>query len=138
LVEKIRTALPAEDDLAALEKWLNEQYTEYGIQSSFGESRQERNRNIRRYHFQNSIPWLAQIIDRRESDQLQWVMVEEFSDRVGCMDPYAWDDIDESFNLSYKDFIGRWELAGAHSFNLKNSFIAVIRLHQNKTGIQEP
>ena len=119
LVEKIRAELDENADAAQVYDWLKSKYGDQ-IETAFGASRQVRIHNMRRYLFQSGLPWLAQIIDRRdEVVSPQWVMVEQVTDTVTCMDPYPWDDIDEEFQLPIVDFLVRWELAGMHSFRLR-------------------
>jgi hypothetical protein len=118
LVEKIQSELEEDADADAVHGWLQEKYGDR-IGTTFGASRQVRIHNMRRYLFQSSFPWLAQIIDRREEEVgPQWVMVEQVTDTVTCMDPYPWDDIDEEFQLPIVDFLVRWELAGMRSFRI--------------------
>ena len=37
-------------------------------------------------------------------------MVEDVRDKVLCMDPYPWDDIEEDFELPTQVVLVRWEL----------------------------
>ena len=117
LVDALSETLAENADYDTLCAWLNEQYSASQFKTSFeGDTREEQISSIRKYVYQKGRPWLAEIADRR-NDQLitQWVMVEDFTDSVTCMDPYPWDDIDEEYTLSLHEFMIRWELAGARS-----------------------
>ena len=42
-------------------------------------------------------------------------MVEQLTDRVVCMDPYPWDDLDEEYDSPVVEFAVKWEFAGCGS-----------------------
>ena len=87
------------------------------LSSDLGDSRDERARNMRRYHFGHNQPWLAQIIDRFPDGEVgaHWVLVERVSDVVTCADPYPWDDLDEEYDAPLNDFMVKWELLNCPS-----------------------
>jgi len=82
--------------------------------------RDERNRRIRMYLFEQGLPWLARIYGRRADGSVtaRWVVIERFSNAVQLMDPNPWDDVDETMLLALGDFHVLWELAGTPSVYL--------------------
>ena len=40
------------------------------------------------------------------------MLVESLEERVRCLDPYPWDDLDEEFEQPLIEFLVKWELAG--------------------------
>jgi hypothetical protein len=90
------------------------------LSTSFGESREERLRGMRRYHFHNTTPWLARIIDRFPDGEIgpHWVLVERVDENVRCADPYPWDDLDEEYESPITDFMVKWELLGCEGVRL--------------------
>ena len=97
-----------------LKDWMNSYYADSNLRFGFdGETRNEKISSIRKHLFVTSRPWLAKIASRTGSEiGHQWILVEDFSDSVTCMDPYPWDDIDEEYTMSVEEFMVRWELAG--------------------------
>lgn len=97
-----------------LKDWMNRSYKDTDLLFSFkGETREEKISSIRKHIFVTSRPWLAKIASRSGAEiGHQWILVEDFSDSVTCMDPYPWDDIDEEYSMSIEEFMVRWELAG--------------------------
>jgi hypothetical protein len=97
--------------------WLKGLYGEDHVSTDLGADRGERLRSARSYMFQHSLPWLARIIDRFPDGSVgpHWVMVEQLTDRVVCMDPYPWDDLDEEYDAPVVEFAVKWELAGCGS-----------------------
>jgi hypothetical protein len=97
---------------AVLGRW----YGADAVRTDLGSSRdrEERTRAIRRYRFNRNLPWLARIIDRFPDGHvgLHWVMVEDLSELVHIMDPFPWDQVDETYAIPLHDFQVKWELAG--------------------------
>jgi|GEM_PF-2659635 len=114
LVDAILASLEGGASLSDLQQWFHSQFPEANLLFGFeGANREEKIANIRKYIFNSNRPWLAQIAARSNGGlDTQWVLVEDFTDSVICMDPYPWDDIDEEYVLSTEEFIIRWELAG--------------------------
>ncbi|MCB9744219.1 MAG: hypothetical protein H6741_03440 [Alphaproteobacteria bacterium] len=121
LVASVEDKLGADASFAHVRRYAAEQYGEEQILTSFGESREERARGARRYGFSHNLPWIARIIDRFPNGEVgaHWVMVEQVTDVVTCMDPYPWDDLDEEYEAPVTDFMVKWELAGARSLRFK-------------------
>ncbi|MCB9758882.1 MAG: hypothetical protein H6739_03505 [Alphaproteobacteria bacterium] len=117
LVELVEQKLGADSTFAHVRRYLTEQYGDEAIATSLGKTRDERARGARRYQFSHNLPWIAQIIDRFPNGQVgpHWVMIEQVTDTVTCMDPYPWDDLDEEYQMPVNDFMVKWELAGTHS-----------------------
>ena len=111
LVDSLGASLQSETNL---KDWMNSNYVDTELVFTFsGETRDEKISNIRKHLFITSRPWLAKIAARTGSEiGYQWILVEDFSDSVTCMDPYPWDDIDEEYTMSIEEFMVRWELAG--------------------------
>ena len=84
------------------------------IATDFAPTREARVQAARAHQFQTNLPWLARIIDRFPDGSVgpHWVLVERVTDRVSCMDPYPWDDLDEEYETPLVDFLVKWELAG--------------------------
>lgn len=116
LVDELGTSLQNE---SSLKEWMRSQYKNTELLFSFeGETRDEKISSIRKHVFVTSRPWLAKIASRTGSDiGYQWILVEDFSDSVTCMDPYPWDDIDEEYTMSIEEFMVRWELAGEETIS---------------------
>ena len=97
--------------------WLASQYGADHIATDFGADRDERTRNLRRYHFRSNLPWIAQVVDRFPSGGVgtHWVLVERVGETVTCADPYPWDDLDEQYESPLVDFMVKWELLGCPS-----------------------
>ena len=85
-------------------------YSDYDV-NIFGNDKEQNLKSIRSYQYHQKLPWIARIVNR-QADAIveEWVMVEDVQDRVLCMDPYPWDDIEEDFELPIQDFLVRWEL----------------------------
>ena len=111
LVDALGASLQNE---TTLKDWMSSHYTDTDLLFTFsGETRNEKISSIRKHIFITSRPWLAKIASRTDSEiGHQWILVEDFSDSVTCMDPYPWDDIDEEYTMSIEEFMVRWELAG--------------------------
>lgn len=111
LVDALGASLQNETNL---KDWMNSYYADSNLRFGFdGETRNEKISSIRKHLFVTSRPWLAKIASRTGSEiGHQWILVEDFSDSVTCMDPYPWDDIDEEYTMSVEEFMVRWELAG--------------------------
>ena len=94
--------------------WLHGLFGDDALRTGFGDARDARLRAVRAYQFRSSLPWLAQVIDRFPNGDVgaHWVMVERVTDRVTCMDPYPWDDLDEEYEQPVVEFMVKWELAG--------------------------
>ena len=105
-----------------LKSWMSNHYTDASLLFTFsGETRNEKISSIRKHLFVTSRPWLAKIASRTGSEiGHQWILVEDFSDSVTCMDPYPWDDIDEEYTMSIEEFMVRWELAGEEAVALQD------------------
>lgn len=114
LVDTLGASLQNETNL---KDWMNSNYTNTDLLFTFsGETRNEKISSIRKHIFVTSRPWLAKIASRTGSEiGHQWILVEDFSDSVTCMDPYPWDDIDEEYTMSIEEFMVRWELAGTEA-----------------------
>lgn len=114
LVDALNNSLGAASSAESVQQWLQNNYSEASFSFSFdGNNRDEKISSIRKYAFLTNRPWLAQIAARTGSEiSTQWVLVEDFTDSVTCMDPYPWDDIDEEYTMSLEEFMVRWELAG--------------------------
>jgi hypothetical protein len=82
-----------------------------------GADREARLGAIRRTHFGNPLPWLAQLVERTPDGRLvvRWVLVEGFDEVARVMDPNPWDDKDEERTLPINDFLVLWELTGCAS-----------------------
>lgn len=117
LVDVVSEQFSSDADPAAVAEWLAGLYGEGHVSTELGEDRSSRLRAARSYMFQNSLPWLARIIDRFPDGSVgpHWVMVEQLTDRVVCMDPYPWDDLDEEYDAPVVEFAVKWELAGCGS-----------------------
>ena len=118
LVNAIEESISAQADINDLYKWLSERYD--NIENSWNsDTREELICNIRQQGFKSSLPWLAQIAERNDNQLVtHWVLVEKVTDKVICMDPYPWDDIDEEYELPLVDFMVKWELAGSNSVHV--------------------
>jgi hypothetical protein len=112
LVSAIEETLSSDADLEQVLNWLQQK----GISAQRGwneESREKVIFAIRKHNFQHSMPWLAQIAQRQDNQiVMHWVLVEQFTDMVRCMDPNPWDDIEEEYEMPLVDFMIKWELAG--------------------------
>ena len=117
LVAVVRDSLGESADHAAVTAWLGELYGAKHWATDLGDSREARLRAVRSYMFQSSLPWIACIIDRFPDGSVgpHWVMIEQVTDRVICMDPYPWDDLDEEYAAPVVEFMVKWELAGCQS-----------------------
>ena len=117
LVDVVREGLGGDGSHAAVVGWLKSLYSDDSIATELGDFREERLRSIRSYMFRSSLPWIARIIDRFPDGTVgsHWVMIEQVTDRVTCMDPYPWDDLDEEYTAPVVEFMVKWELAGAES-----------------------
>jgi len=117
LVAVVAENIHPDADPEAVAGWLKSLYGDEHVSTELGEDRQSRLRAARSYMFRNSLPWLAQIIDRFPDGSVgpHWVMVEQLTDRVVCMDPYPWDDLDEEYDAPVVEFAVKWELAGCGS-----------------------
>jgi len=82
--------------------------------------REARTQRIRRYQFDQGLPWLARIWERRSGGSVSagWVLVERVTDAVHAMDPNPWDDVDEERHLPVPDFHVLWELDDCTSVHL--------------------
>jgi len=119
LVSAISAALGGADEPAAVTAWLSSQLGADHIGTEFGADRASRVRGARAYMFKNSLPWMACIIDRFPDGTVgsHWVMIEQLTDVVTCMDPYPWDDLDEEYTTPVVEFMVKWELAGSQSIH---------------------
>ena len=113
LVTAILNSIDGDLTRENVQEWFAAQFKGSEISFGFdGASRAEKIANIRKYIFRTNRPWMAQIAARTSQGlETQWVLVEDFTDTVTCMDPYPWDDIDEEYELSIEEFVIRWELA---------------------------
>lgn len=120
LVDALNTSLGMSTSAEDIQQWLQNNYPNTNFSYCFeGNDRDEKISSIRKYSFLTNRPWLAQIAARSGSEiTTQWVLVEDFTDSVTCMDPYPWDDIDEEYTMSLEEFMVRWELAGERSIAL--------------------
>jgi hypothetical protein len=84
------------------------------VLSGLGENREQALRQARRYQFHTGLPWLACVVDRFPDGHVgpHWVLVESLEERVRCLDPYPWDDLDEEFEQPLVEFLVKWELGG--------------------------
>ena len=117
LAERIASELGPAPDFERVAAWVRAIVGASGLRTDFGDSREGRLRAIRAAQFRSSLPWIACIIDRFPDGQVgpHWVMVERVTDRVTCMDPYPWDDLDEEYELPVVEFMVKWELAGSNA-----------------------
>jgi hypothetical protein len=85
-----------------------------------GADRDARTTAIRRAHFGQRLPWLAEIADRLPDGSIgrHWVLVEAFDEVARVMDPNPWDDRDEERAIPVGDFMVLWELAGLRSIRI--------------------
>jgi len=120
LVDVIEGKLAGES-LADVEAFLGGLFSADRLHTSMGDTREDRARNMRRYHFAHNAPWLAQIIDRFPDGTVgpHWVMVERVGESVTCADPYPWDDLDEEYDAPMGDFMVKWELLGCPSIRFE-------------------
>lgn len=95
---------------AHLKDVLTTLYSNYNVKI-FGSDKEQNLKSIRSYQYHQKLPWIARIANR-QGDVIaeEWVMVEDVQDKVLCMDPYPWDDIEEDFELPTQEFLVRWEL----------------------------
>ncbi len=119
LVAAITASLGEATDPASVTAWLGAQFGADRIGTAFGTDRSSRVRGARAYMFKNSLPWMACIIDRFPDGTVgpHWVMIEQLTDVVTCMDPYPWDDLDEEYTTPVVEFMVKWELAGSQSIH---------------------
>ena len=114
LVDAVRDGLGGDDthfDDVVL--WVERLYGDR-VTTAFGTNRDERIQSVRSAQYRNQLPWVAAIIDRFPDGTVgpHWVMVEQVTDVVRCMDPYPWDDLDEEIEVPLIEFMVKWELAG--------------------------
>lgn len=113
LVDTLRGALLGADEatVTALARGL---YGDQHITGDGGGSREQRLAAARSYQFKSGLPWLARIYDRFPDGTVgpHWVLVEQITDTVTCMDPYPWDDLEEEYQAPVADFMVKWELSG--------------------------
>ncbi|MEL6343927.1 MAG: hypothetical protein AAFV53_12410 [Myxococcota bacterium] len=123
LVSVVREGLGEDADLEQVQRFMGDLYSDQNIATKMGNNREERLRSIRSYMFQNSLPWIARIIDRFPDGTVgpHWVMIEQVTDRVICMDPYPWDDLDEEYASPVVEFMVKWELAGCESIRFQRA-----------------
>lgn len=119
LVALVSDALGTAESVSDVSAWLGGLYGSDHIGTSLGQDRTGRIRGARAYMFNNSLPWLACIIDRFPDGSVgpHWVMIEQLTDTVTCMDPYPWDDLDEEYTTPVVEFMVKWELAGNQSIH---------------------
>ncbi len=117
LVAIVEKALGSDPSFAQVVDWLTTLYGAGRLATSLGEDRTSRIRAARAYMFSSSLPWIARIFDRFPDGSVgtHWVMVEQLTDTVTCMDPYPWDDLDEEYTVPLVEFAVKWELAGSDS-----------------------
>ena len=117
LVIAVEAHLGDATDFAAVLDLLGQLFDSEHLATTFAGTREERAQAARSYQFMSSLPWLACLIDRFPDGEVgpHWVMVERLTDRVYCMDPYPWDDVDEEYTTPIVDFMVKWELAGGQS-----------------------
>lgn len=113
LVAAVRGALGGESEEAvralAADLW-GAAHIDHGVAGT----RDERIAAARSYQFRSGLPWLARIYDRFPDGAVgpHWVLVEQITDTVTCMDPYPWDDLEEEYQSPLVDFMVKWELSG--------------------------
>jgi len=103
-----------------LDSALDAVYGNAGVAGGFGEGREERLRNVRRYQFGLPLPWLARIAERTNEGQIvtNWVLVEALRETVQLMDPYPWDRLEEEREMPLWEFVAKWELAGSDAWRV--------------------
>jgi len=108
-------AVTAHLDSGGLDGTLDAVYGNAGVEAGFGQGREERLRNVRRYQFGLPLPWLARIAERSEAGEIvtHWVLVEALRETVQIMDPYPWDRLEEEREMPLWEFVAKWELAGS-------------------------
>ena len=113
LVDAVEAGIGDADLPGALACWYGADH----IATDLGDGRDERLQHARKYQFNHSLPWLAEIVDRFPDGAVRphWVLVERVTDAVSCMDPYPWDDLDEEVQIPVIEFLVKWELAGVRS-----------------------
>ena len=113
LVDALADALGegTEDEVVGLARAL---YGDGHIATDPGGDREQRLAAARAYQFKAGLPWLARIYDRFPDGSVgpHWILVEQITDVVTCMDPYPWDTLDEEYQAPVVDFMVKWELAG--------------------------
>ena len=121
LAEVISGELGDAPDFERVAAWVRSLFGDDALTTAFGADRDARLRAARAYQFRSSLPWVACIIDRFPTGEVgaHWVMVERITDRVTCMDPYPWDDLDEEYEQPVVEFMVKWELAGCHALAWK-------------------
>ncbi len=118
LVDQIEEAIDAESSVEDVMAWLQERVPSLvnGWNTEEGHSVLQ---SIRHYEFNRGLPWIGRIAERTDNGIVEsWIMVEKVTDRVLCMDPYPWDDVDEEFELDLPEFLLRWQLAGSVAIHL--------------------
>lgn len=115
MVAVVEAELGGTADFESVKAYVDGMLGEGRVSTSFGDDRDSRARQARRYQFAHNLPWMATIIDRFPDGSVgaHWVMVEQMTDTVTCMDPYPWDDLDEEYDAPVNDFMVKWELAGS-------------------------
>jgi hypothetical protein len=119
LVAAVREGLGGEEpSFEAVVAWAKRLYGAAHVAVSTGGDREERFQEARRAHFTTGLPWIARIIDRFPDGEVgpHWVLVERVTDRVSCLDPYPWDDLDEEYSTPLVEFAVKWELADSQGF----------------------
>ncbi len=114
LVGAVRDGLGGDDtQFDDVVQWIQRLYGDK-VTTAFGANREARIQAIRSEQYRTRLPWVAAIIDRFPDGSVgpHWVMVEQVTDTVRCMDPYPWDDLDEEYEAPLLDFFVKWELAG--------------------------
>ena len=113
LVGAVREALAddSEEAVLALARGL---WGPAHVSVAAGNSREQRLSEARSYQFNTGLPWMARIYDRFPDGAVgpHWVLVEQITDMVTCMDPYPWDDLEEEYQAPLVDFMVKWELSG--------------------------
>lgn len=113
LVDALQGGLPDESEGSVLALAASLYGSEH-IGADSGGSREQRLAAARAYQFKTGLPWLARIYDRFPDGSVgpHWILVEQITDTVTCMDPYPWDTLDEEHQAPVVDFMVKWELSG--------------------------
>jgi len=118
LVEVVQSSIASDSSVEDVFAWLQERVPSIANGWTSDEDKSVL-QNIRQYEFKRGLPWIGRIAERTDHGIEEiWIMVEKVSDRVLCMDPYPWDDVEEEFYLDIPEFLLRWELAGAVAIHL--------------------
>ena len=121
LVDAVRAALGTEPVLAAVTAWLTALYGAEHVTTDLGADREARVHAARRHQFSSNLPWLARVYDRFPDGTVgpHWLLVERVDERVVCLDPYPWDELDEEYAQPLIEFLVKWELAGCEGLRFQ-------------------